>query len=201
MDHIGWDSRTRTYAYQSQSLVPYRLGYIPTVTYLYIITQLWQFCKYLFASAYFLGAPSRIRTWDTRIRSPMLYPAELKAHIRFSYLYELFMERVKGIEPSQPAWKAGALPLSYTRILVGMSGFEPLKAKLTDLQSVPFGQLWNIPILICGADDRTWTYNLLITNQLLCQLSYISTLDHYCNPNGDLDGNRTHDLRRDRAAF
>ena len=27
------------------------------------------------------------------------------------------MERVKGIEPSQPAWKAGALPLSYTRIL------------------------------------------------------------------------------------
>ncbi len=28
------------------------------------------------------------------------------------------MERVKGIEPSQPAWKAGALPLSYTRIYI-----------------------------------------------------------------------------------
>ena len=27
------------------------------------------------------------------------------------------MERVKGIEPSRPAWKAGALPLSYTRKL------------------------------------------------------------------------------------
>ncbi len=26
------------------------------------------------------------------------------------------MERVKGIEPSQPAWKAGVLPLNYTRI-------------------------------------------------------------------------------------
>jgi hypothetical protein len=26
------------------------------------------------------------------------------------------MERVKGIEPSWPAWKAGALPLSYTRL-------------------------------------------------------------------------------------
>lgn len=54
------------------------------------------------------------------------------------------MERVKGIGPSQPAWKAGALPLSYTRkykIMVEESGFEPLKAKLTDLQSVPFGQL------------------------------------------------------------
>src|SRR5207244_3275219 len=27
----------------------------------------------------------------------------------------LGVERVKGIEPSSPAWKAGALPLSYTR--------------------------------------------------------------------------------------
>ena len=64
------------------------------------------------------------------------------------------MERVKGIEPSQPAWKAGALPLSYTRIiiilykiLVEESGFEPLKVKLTDLQSVPFGQLGNSSML------------------------------------------------------
>ena len=36
------------------------------------------------------------------------------------------MERVKGIGPSQPAWKAGALPLSYTRIkLERKTGFEP----------------------------------------------------------------------------
>jgi hypothetical protein len=34
------------------------------------------------------------------------------------------MERVKGIEPSQPAWKAGALPLSYTRL--GWWGEEDL---------------------------------------------------------------------------
>ncbi|MEY3650440.1 MAG: hypothetical protein RL370_1143, partial [Actinomycetota bacterium] len=26
------------------------------------------------------------------------------------------MERVTGIEPAWPAWKAGALPLSYTRM-------------------------------------------------------------------------------------
>ena len=26
------------------------------------------------------------------------------------------MERVMGIEPTQPAWKAGILPLNYTRI-------------------------------------------------------------------------------------
>ena len=35
------------------------------------------------------------------------------------------MERVKGIEPSQPAWKAGTLPLSYTR-MVTHRGIEPL---------------------------------------------------------------------------
>ena len=28
------------------------------------------------------------------------------------------MERVTGIEPAWPAWKAGALPLSYTRIFM-----------------------------------------------------------------------------------
>jgi hypothetical protein len=26
------------------------------------------------------------------------------------------VERVTGIEPAWPAWKAGALPLSYTRV-------------------------------------------------------------------------------------
>ena len=31
------------------------------------------------------------------------------------------MERVKGIEPSQPAWKAGVLPLNYTRNIPNVS--------------------------------------------------------------------------------
>ena len=36
------------------------------------------------------------------------------------------LERVKGIEPSRPAWKAGVLPLNYTRMnVVGKTGFEP----------------------------------------------------------------------------
>ena len=68
-----------------------------------------------------------------------------------------------GIEPTPPAWKAGALPLSYTRnvfrqknqtdkidlqrpsqtskltkIMAG-AGFEPAKAEPPDLQSGPFG--------------------------------------------------------------
>ncbi len=40
---------------KSQSLVPYRLGYTPMHN----------------------GAPRRIRTPGTRIRSPLLYPTEL----------------------------------------------------------------------------------------------------------------------------
>ena len=34
------------------------------------------------------------------------------------YPKDILLERVKGIEPSQPAWKAGALPLSYTRRVI-----------------------------------------------------------------------------------
>ncbi len=35
-----------------------------------------------------------------------------------------------GIEPTYPAWKAGVLPLNYTRIIkifysIGVTGFEP----------------------------------------------------------------------------
>ena len=79
------------------------------------------------------------------------------------------VERVKGIEPSPPAWKAGALPLSYTRAiargrralvriaraagtlrfraLVGGAGFEPAKAEPPDLQSGPFGRFGIRPTL------------------------------------------------------
>ena len=59
---------------------------------------------------------------------------------------------MKGIEPSSSAWKAVALPLSYTRIrrsfslaihaivpvMVGEVGLEPTKLKAADLQSAPF---------------------------------------------------------------
>ena len=65
--------------------------------------------------------------------------------------------------------------------LVGDGGFEPPKALPADLQSVPFGHSGNPPNLLCCADQtdgagrRTRTPDLLITNQLLYQLSYTST--------------------------
>ena len=52
-------------------------------------------------------------------------------------------------------------------------GFEPPKSLTTDLQSAPFGRSGTHPY---KADDRTRTDNLLITNQLLCQLSHIGKL-------------------------
>ena len=62
------------------------------------------------------------------------------------------------------------------RILVGEGGFEPPKSLTTDLQSAPFGRSGTHPY---KADDRTRTDNLLITNQLLCQLSHIGTMNFY----------------------
>ncbi len=54
-------------------------------------------------------------------------------------------------------------------ILVEEGGFGPPKSETTDLQSAPFGRSGTPPY---GAGDRTRTYDLLITNQLLYQLSY-----------------------------
>ena len=62
------------------------------------------------------GTPRGIRTPDLLLRRQLLYPAELLAHIRASRSASAsMMERVMGIEPTYPAWKAGVLPLNYTR--------------------------------------------------------------------------------------
>ena len=58
------------------------------------------------------GTPEGTRTPDPLLRRQLLYPPELQAH----------MERVMGIEPTRPAWKAGVLPLNYTRM-----GYEERK--------------------------------------------------------------------------
>ena len=50
------------------------------------------------------GAPYWIRTSGLLLRRQLLYPAELKAHFEK-------LERVMGIEPTQPAWKAGILAI------------------------------------------------------------------------------------------
>ena len=60
---------------------------------------------------------------------------------------------------------------------VGRGGFEPPKSVTADLQSAPFGRSGTLPIICSkelGAGGRTRTPDLLITNQLLYQLSYTS---------------------------
>ena len=65
--------------------------------------------NYQAAFVMFYGGTNRARTCD-----PLLVRQVLS---QLSYSPGIIkMERVKGIEPSQPAWKAGTLPLSYTRI-------------------------------------------------------------------------------------
>ena len=54
------------------------------------------------------GTPEGTRTPDPLLRRQLLYPPELQA----------LMERVMGIEPTRPAWKAGILPLNYTRMVL-----------------------------------------------------------------------------------
>ena len=61
------------------------------------------------------GAPEGIRTPDPRLRRPMLYPTELQVHFTPFSRNKKFLERVMGIGPTLPAWKAGILPLNYTR--------------------------------------------------------------------------------------
>ena len=68
-----------------------------------------------------INEPGGIRTLDLRLRRPLLYPAELRT-LNASFA---LAKRVMGIEPTYPAWKAGVLPLNYTRISIGVTGFEP----------------------------------------------------------------------------
>ncbi len=48
---------------------------------------------------------------------PLTYCLEGSCSIQLSYKRIFNLERVMGIEPTRPAWKAGILPLNYTRKL------------------------------------------------------------------------------------
>lgn len=70
-----------------------------------------------------------------------------------------------GIEPTRPAWKAGVLPLNYTRkkVMVEGEGFEPSKAEPTDLQSVPVDRLGIPPFEETHYNDETLCVKLFFT--------------------------------------
>jgi hypothetical protein len=76
-----------------------------------------------------------------------------------------FMERVMGIEPTRPAWKAGVLPLNYTRII--FHGREDRIRTCDPL--VPNQMRYQAALLpeINGVPGETRTPNLLIRSQTL----------------------------------
>ena len=117
--------------------------------------------------------------------SPTSYQAALPRVIVYrispiTILFSLFI----------PFYFSFILSSNKKRALMGGEGFEPSKAELTDLQSAPFGHSGILPYewkQNNGAGGRTRTPDLLITNQLLYQLSYTSlyclicrTDDIYC---------------------
>ena len=53
---------------------------------------------------------------------PPTHGLEGRCSIQLSYEHT---KRVMGIEPTYLAWKASVLPLNYTRISIGVTGFEP----------------------------------------------------------------------------
>ena len=85
----------------------------------------------------------------------------------------LKVERRPGSNRRHSAWKADALPTELLPLVVlwGEQDSNLRRYKPTDLQSVLVGRLSISPKI--RADGGTRTHDLLITNQLLCQLSYI----------------------------
>ena len=81
--------------------------------------------------------------------------------------------KLLSLEPESSA-SANSAILANIKLLVDGGGFEPPKSETADLQSAPFGHSGTRPYEV-GAGDGNRTCNLLITNQLLCQLSYTST--------------------------
>ena len=104
---------------------------------------------------------------------PRTHALEGRCSIQLSYAPIFLLERVKGIEPSQLAWKARTLPLSYTRILVIsylVGGGWWIRTTESDANRFTVCPLWPLgkSSIFIGAGDRSRTYNLLITSQLLC---------------------------------
>lgn len=100
------------------------------------------------------------------ITHPRSYPRNLcTVYFGVSALFRLSenrMERMTGIEPAQPAWKAGALPLCNIRVVC------PLP-RLVRSACRREGSRWSR-----GAVGGTRNHDRLLTKQLLYRLSYDS---------------------------
>ena len=72
---------------------------------------------------------------------PPTYCLEGSCSIQLSY-WRMSMERVTGIGPAYPAWKAGVLPLNYTRKSPLIQPFDSIMCR-ADCQD-RFFKIWGI---------------------------------------------------------
>ena len=81
----------------------------------------------------------------------------------------IILGRLMGIEPTNVGATIRCVNHFATIAMAGVAGIEPT---LTVLETAVLPLNYTPTYLINGAGSRTWTRNLLITSQLLYQLSY-----------------------------
>ena len=99
-------------------------------------------------------------------------PTELHQHIIIKWLRGLDLnQRPSGYEPDE----LPTAPPRDIKIIMWWRGLDSNQRSETRQIYSLLPLATREPLrLIAGAGNRTWTYNLLITSQLLCQLSYAS---------------------------
>src|SRR3989338_7399647 len=145
--------------------------HMPNCPYIYMrLCPLKFYLRHFLSSFYKFSHPSP-RPGSNR--SPLPYQGSaLPTELRGQYTH--FWSGKRGSNPRPSAWKADALPTELLPLIKPfiLRGEDSNLRRLapSDLQSDPFGRLGTSP----RAGDGIRTRDLLITNQLLYQLSYAS---------------------------
>ena len=88
----------------------------------------------------------------------------------------LFLAGAVGIEPTLKVLETFVLPLNYAPVLVWWRGADSNRRTQRERIYSPSRLATSLPLREYGAGERNRTLNLLITSQLLYQLSYAGIL-------------------------
>ena len=104
---------------------------------------------------------------EGRCSIQLSYGHIVNTHLLYRIAFAM-QKRVMGIEPTYLAWKASVLPLNYTRIKVGVTGFEPATSWSQTRRS---SQAEPHPVFCCRAVVTASAQNVVYNIQ-----KYMSTL-------------------------